>query len=79
MDLAEKHPNEVVDQFKVRMINDVLDEMRAYLQGEYLEEYLKRIEEPVEKNENGVTTLKGLTYSDVFMAMQWYKILQRGW
>ena len=79
MDLAEKHPNEVVDQFKVRMINDVLDEMRAYLQGEYREEYLKRIEEPAEKNENGVTTLKGLTYSDVYMAMQWYKILQRRW
>ena len=78
MDLAEKRPNEVVDKEKVRMINDVLEVLRENLKGEELEEYLEAIQEP-EPDECDENTLKGLTYSDVFMLMQWYKVLQRGW
>ena len=75
MDLAEKRPNEVADKYKVKMINEVLTEIRKELSEEHLAEYLAVIPEP--EGEEGEE--EGLTYSDVFMAMQWYKILQRGW
>ena len=78
MDLAEKRPNEVVDKVKIGMINDVLEVLRENLKGEELEEYLEEIREP-EPDENDENVLTGLTYSDVFMKMQWYKVLQRGW
>ena len=78
MDLAEKRPNEVVDKEKVGMINDVLEVLRENLKGEELEEYLTVIQEP-EPDENDENVLTGLTYSDVFMKLQWYKVLQRGW
>ena len=78
MDLAEKRPNEVVDKKKIGIINDVLEVLRENLKEEELGQYLEEIQEP-EPDENDENTLKGLTYSDVFMLMQWYKVLQRGW
>ncbi len=56
----------------------MLEVLRENLKGEELEEYLEEIQEP-EPDENDENMQTGLTYSDVFMMMQWYKVLQRGW
>lgn len=72
--LAEKNPNGVVNAFKVRKINEVLDEFRAYVQDGEMKKYLQLLEEPVEEtDENGNKTLTGMTYSDAMVLLKWYK------
>jgi len=44
--------------------------------NEELDGYLRLVEEPEIIEENGTTTIKGLSYSDVLM-MKWYKVLPR--
>ena len=99
-EMASKFPNKVMDPFKVEMINEVLEGLRAHIQKEWSEaaeqaagrgalcadsrtkrtdsrdaapadaangcpvRYLRLIEE-------------GLTYSDAFLLMKWYKVLPR--
>lgn len=72
--LAEKNPNGVVNAFKVRKINEVLEEFRAYVQDGEMKKYLQLLEEPVEEtDENGNKTLTGMTYSDAMVLLKWYK------
>ena len=63
-DLAGKFPNEVVVPFKVREINEVLEELRAAVSDGRIRPFLRLVEE-------------GLTYSDVLLMMKWYKVLPR--
>ena len=63
-ELAGKFPNETVMPFKVRQINEVLDELRAAAGDGGIKPYLRRMED-------------GLTYSDAVLMMKWYKVLPR--
>ena len=47
--LAEKNPNDVVNAFKVRRINEVLKEFRAFVQDGEMKKYLQLLDEPREK------------------------------
>ena len=76
-ELASKYPNEVIAPFKVKQINEVLEEIRKNVDDEGIRPYLRLIEEPEIAEENGSTMIKGLTYSDVLMMLKWYKVLPR--
>ena len=76
-ELASKYPNEVIVPFKVKQINEVLEEIRKNVDDEGIRPYLRLIEEPEIAEENGSTMIKGLTYSDVLMMLKWYKVLPR--
>ena len=76
-ELASKYPNEVIVPFKVKQINEVLEEIRKNVDDEGIRPYLRLVEEPEIAEENGSTMIKGLTYSDVLMMLKWYKVLPR--
>ena len=76
-ELASKYPNEVIASFKVKQINEVLEEIRKNVDDEGIRPYLRLVEEPEIAEENGSTMIKGLTYSDVLMMLKWYKVLPR--
>ena len=76
-ELAGKYPNEVIVPFKVKQINEVLEEIRKNVYDEGILPYLRLVEEPEIKEENGSTIIKGLTYSDVLLMLKWYKVLPR--
>ncbi|MER1994739.1 MAG: hypothetical protein ABS897_11930 [Eubacteriales bacterium] len=63
--------------FKVKQINEVLEEIRKNVDDEGIRPYLRLVEEPEIAEENGSTMIKGLTYSDVLMMLKWYKVLPR--
>ena len=76
-ELAGKYPNEVMAPYKVKQINEVLEKIRGNVQDEGIRPYLRLIEEPEEAGEDGKSTWKGLTYSDILMMLKWYKVLPR--
>ena len=76
-ELASKYPNEVIAPFKVKQINEVLEEIRKNVDDKGILPYLRLIEEPEETGEDGKTILKGLTYSDILLMLKWYKVLPR--
>ena len=75
-ELAGKHPNEVMDPYKAKRINEVLERLQQNV-DEGILPYLRLIEEPEETGEDGKTILKGLTYSDILLMLKWYKVLPR--
>ena len=76
-ELASKYPNEVIAPFKVKQINEVLEEIRKNVDDKGILSYLRLIEEPEETGEDGKSAWKGLTYSDILMMLKWYKVLPR--
>ncbi len=76
-ELASKYPNEVIAPFKVKQINEVLEEIRKNVDDKGILPYLRLIEEPEETGEDGKSFLKGLTYSDILLMLKWYKVLPR--
>ena len=76
-ELASKYPNEVIAPFKVKQINEVLEEIRKNVDDKGILSYLRLIEEPEETGEDGKSFLKGLTYSDILLMLKWYKVLPR--
>ncbi len=76
-DLAGKYPNEVMDPYKAKRINEVLERLRKSVEDEAILPYLRLIEEPEETGEDGKSVLKGLTYSDILLMLKWYKVLPR--
>jgi hypothetical protein len=75
-ELAGKYPNEVMDPYKAKRINEVLERLQQNVDEEILP-YLRLIEEPEETGEDGKAILKGLTYSDILLMLKWYKVLPR--
>ena len=72
--LAERTPNDIVNLFKVKKINEVLEEFRAYVQDGEMKKYLQLLDEPMEEtDEKGNKRLTGMTYSDAMVVMKWYK------
>ena len=76
-ELAGKYPNEVMAPYKVKQINEVLEKIRGNVQDEGIRPYLRLIEEPEEAGVDGKSAWKGLTYSDILMMLNWYKVLPR--
>ena len=77
-ELAGKYPNEVMDPFKVKRINEILDEIRECLEDKKILPYLRLIDEPEETiDKEGKTIWKGLSYSDILLMLKWYKVLPR--
>ena len=77
-ELAGKYPNEVMDPFKVKRINEILGEIREWPEDEKILPYLRLIDEPKEATDKeGKVFWEGLTYSDVLMMLKWYKVLPR--
>ena len=76
-ELAGKSPNEVIAPFKVKQINEVLEEIRKNVENEGILPYLRLVEETEITEKNGTTVFKGLSYSDVLLMMKWYKVLPR--
>ena len=77
-ELASKYPNEVIVPFKVKQINEVLEEIRKNVDDEGILQYLRLVEEPEEMvDKEGKSIWKGLSYSDVLMMLKWYKVLPR--
>lgn len=71
---ATKNPNAVVDVYKVRLINEILEELKACYADKNLLPFLRLMEEPEEiEQEDGKKELKGLTYSDALLLLEWYK------
>ena len=76
-ELAGKYPNEVMDPYKAKRINEVLERLQKSVEDEAILPYLRLIEEPEETGEDGKSVLKGLTYSDILLMLKWYKVLPR--
>ena len=76
-DLAGKYQNEVMDPYKAKRINEVLERLKKSVEDETILPYLRLIEEPEETGEDGKSVLKGLTYSDILLMLKWYKVLPR--
>ena len=76
-ELAGKYPNEVMDPYKAKRVNEVLEGLQKSVEDDAILPYLRQIEEPEETGEDGKTILKGLTYSDILLMLKWYKVLPR--
>ena len=76
-ELAGKYPNEVMDPYKAKRVNEVLERLQQSVEDEAILPYLRLIEEPEETGEDGKSVLKGLTYSDILLMLKWYKVLPR--
>ena len=76
-ELAGKYPNEVMDPYKAKRINEILERLRQSVDDDGILPYLRLIEEPEETAEDGKTVLKGLSYSDILLMLKWYKVLPR--
>ena len=77
-ELAGKYPNEVMDPFKVKRINEILDEIRECLEDKNILPYLRLIDEPNEiTDKEGKRLWDGLSYSDILLMLKWYKVLPR--
>ena len=77
-ELAGKYPNEVMASYKVKQINEVLEEIRKNVEDGGMLPYLRLIDEPEETiDKEGKTIWKGLSYSDILLMLKWYKVLPR--
>ena len=71
---SRRHPNTVLNGFKVRKLNQMLEPLKEMMKNELGGEFLELIPEPYdEKNEDGETVTIGMTYSDVMMILTQYR------
>ena len=74
-ELATRFPNDIVDEYKARRVNEVLTQLRDSPRADGIRERLEMIAAPVEEtNEKGETRKTGMTFSDVMMMLKWYKV-----
>ena len=71
---SRKQPNTVLNEFKVRELNAILEPMKDMMQDEPGARFLQLIPIPTEEeSEGGGTVLCGMTYSDVMMVLTKYR------
>ena len=71
---SRRHPDTVLNGFKVRKLNQILEPLQEMMKNEPGGEFLELIPEPVkEENEDGETVTIGMTYSDVMMILTQYR------
>ena len=77
---AEKRPDCVIEGYKVKMFNEMLEELKLSMPSHQILQALGLIEKPrKQKGEDGVVRLYGMTYSDALMLLTWYKnAIERG-
>lgn len=73
---AKKHPNDIINVYKARKINDILIEIRVRYQGSGYEDLLELIREPEEVEKDGKKYLTGMTYSDAEILLSHYYTVQ---
>ena len=75
--LGRKTPDMVVNEFKVRKLNEILGKLREIMKDETCAGYMELIPMPREvKTEDGGTRVIGMTYSDVMMILTTYRVLE---
>ena len=71
---SQRQPDTVVNEYKVKELNSILEPMREMMKDEPAAEWLKLIPLPTEETlEGGGTILRGRTYSDVMMLLTRYR------
>ena len=72
---AGKNPGGVVDEYKVKMFNQILTELKKTMPDHQVIQWLELLEEPEweEDEETHELVLKGATNSDAMMLLAWYK------
>ena len=72
--MAHRSPHYVVNAYKMRQINKVLDPLREIMKEEVYARFLEKLEEPeMVTDPDGNEKLTGLDYSDVALALTQYR------
>ena len=74
---ARKKPDEIINEYKARTINHILEEVRGRYEGTDYLDLLTLVEEPREEQQNGKTVLTGMTYSDAELLLEHYTNILR--
>ena len=71
---AARNPQAIVEPYKVKMFNRLLEELKLTLTASDPIQQLELIPEPEEvADANGNMIITGLSYSDVMMLLTWYR------
>ena len=74
---SRRQPNTVLNAYKVRKMNRILEPLKEMMKEEPAAEWLELIPMPVEEEtEDGGTVMKGMTYSDVMMVLTQYRCIE---
>ena len=74
---SRRQPNMVLNEYKVRKLNKILEPLKEMMKEEPGAEWLEVIPEPVEEEvEGGGTVIRGMTYSDVMMVLTQFRCLE---
>ena len=72
--MAHRSPHYVVNAYKMRQINKVLEPLREIMKDEVYARFLEKLEEPeMVTDPDGNEKLTGLDYSDVALALTQYR------
>jgi hypothetical protein len=72
--MAHRSPHYVVNAYKMRQINKVLEPLREIMKEEVYARFLEKLEEPeMVTDSDGNEKLTGLDYSDVALALTQYR------
>ena len=72
--MAHRSPHYVVNAYKMRQINKVLEPLREIMKEEVYARFLEKLEEPeMVTDPDGNEKLTGLDYSDVALALTQYR------
>lgn len=74
---AKKKPDAIVNTYKARSINRILQEIREYYEGSGYDDLLTLVEEPEQDEHDGRITLTGMTYSDTEVLLERYIAIVR--
>ena len=74
---SRRQPNTVLNAYKVRKLNKILEPLKEMMKEEPGAEWLEVIPEPVEEEvEGGGTVIRGMTYSDVMMVLTQFRCIE---
>ena len=74
---SKTQPDTVLNEFKVRKLNRVLEPLLELIKDEPAAGWLEVIPEPVEEEmEDGRTVLRGMTYSDVMIILTQFRCVE---
>ena len=71
--MSRKNPDGIVNQDKVKRLNQVLEPLMEMMKDEPSAAFLEKIPEPEEEEKDGKTVLRGKSYSDIALLMTQFK------
>lgn len=74
---AKKKPDGIINSYKARTINRILEEIRQQYEGTHYTDLLTLIEEPAQEEQDGRTIQTGMTYSDAEVLLEHYLAIGR--